>query len=243
MPPSRNKSAFPWTGVLTLLLLINLAAGAWLSPLTAIRTLRIEGVSELRRGTFLRYAQLLKGRPALNVNPREFESTVLKDAAIENADFRRSPFGSAKLRVFFRRPIAGITGGGGTVVSSDGVLFKVDTRNLDLPKLELHASSLSPTLTLLGPWPGRDIARLIERLPPRLSNKELDVVVDSEGAVCLNITQAARIVWGSADRLEEKLKALESLLSERPNLLENVKELNLTEPSRPAFKPLGGAQP
>lgn len=243
MPPSRNKSAFPWVGVLSLLVLINLAAGAWLSPITAVRTLRIEGVSEAQKGTFVRYAQLLKGRPALNVNPRELESTIMKDPAVENVDFRRSPFGSAKIRVFFRLPIARITGGGGTVLSSDGVLYKVDTQSLSLPVIELHPSSLAPTLTLLGPLPGRNIARLIQGLPPKLSKKGLKVIVDSEGAVCLNITQAARIVWGSADRLEEKLKALESLLSERPNLLENVKELNLTEPSRPAFKPLGGTQP
>ena len=243
MPPSRNTSAFPWGTVLVALLLANLAVGAWLSPITSIRTLRIEGVSEARRGTYVRYAQLLQGRPALNVSPREFESTVLKDPAVENASFRRSPFGSANLRVFYRRHIARITGSRGTVLSSDGVLFKVDVANLNIPTLELHPSSLGPSLTLLGPWPGKDIARLIQGLPPKLSEKGLKVVVDSEGTVCLNITQAARIVWGSADRLEEKLKALESLLSERPNLLENVKELNLTEPSRPAFKPLGGTQP
>ena len=242
MPPSRPKPAFPWGTALAALLIGNLAVGAWLSPITSVRTLRVEGVSEARRGTFVRYAQLLKGRPALNLNPRQFESTILKDAAVENVEFRRSPFGSANLRVSYRRPIARIMGAGGTVLSSDGVLFKVDATDLNIPTLELHPSSLSPSLALLGSWPGRDIARLIQSLPPKLSQKGLAVVVDSEGAVCLNITQAARIVWGSADRLEEKLKALEGLLSERPNLLENVKELNLTEPSRPAFKPLGGSR-
>lgn len=243
MPPSRKRSALPWGRVFGILLLANLAAGAWLSPITSIRTLRVEGVSEARRGAYVRYAQLLKGRPALNVNSRQFESTVMKDAAVENADFRRSPFGSANLRVSYRRPIARITGGGGTVLSSDGVLIKVDTRNLNIPTLELHPSSLSPALTVIGSWPGREIARLIQRLPSKLSQKGLQVVIDSEGAVCLNMTQAARIVWGSADRLEEKLKALEGLLSERPNLLENVKELNLTEPSRPAFTPFGSKRP
>jgi len=243
MPPSRNRSAFPWSATFAVLLVVNIAAGAWLSPITSIRKLRVEGVSEGRRGTFVRYAQLLKGRPALNLDPRQFESTILKDTAVENAEFRRSPFGSANLKVTYRRPIARIMGAGGAVLGRDGVLFKVETSNLNIPTLELHPSSLNPSLTILGPWPGRDIARLIQGLPPKLSQKELKVVVDSEGAVCLNITQAARIVWGSADRLDEKLKALESLLSERPTLLDNVKELNLTEPSRPAFKPLRGGRP
>ena len=225
-----------------LLLLLNLVAGLWMSPITAIRSMRVEGVVENRRGTYVRYAQLLKSRPALSMSPREFESAILKDPAVENAEFRRSPFGTANLRVAYRTPVARIVDASGTVLGADGVLFKVDTRKSILPNLELHPSSVSPTLTILGPWPGREIADLIQKLPAQVSRKGLTVAVDSEGAVCLNITQAARIVWGSADRLEEKLQALQSILSERPNLLHDVKELNLTEPSRPAFTPLGSRQ-
>src|SRR5687767_14775260 len=106
MPPSHKESTSPWKRALLATLLINLLAGAWLSPITSVRTLRVEGVSEERRGAFVRYAQLLKGQPALNLSPRQFESTVMKDLAVENADFRRSPFGSAKLRVTYRQPIA-----------------------------------------------------------------------------------------------------------------------------------------
>lgn len=237
MPLDRNGR------VLLFLLLVNLGVGVWLSPITSVKTLRIEGVEETRRGTYVRYAQTLKNRPALRINAREFESLVLKDPAVENVDFRRSPFGTAKVRIAYRTPIARILNAPGTVLSSDGVLYKVESRIWSLPGLELHPSSLTPSLTLFGPWPGEQIAQLIQNLPPGVPQKGLTITVDSEGAVCLNITQAARIVWGGADRLEEKLQALQSILTERPNLLQNVKELNLTEPTRPAFTPLGSRRP
>ena len=53
----------------------------------------------------------------------------------------------------------------------------------------------------------------------------------------LRLPPGARIDLGGADRLEEKLKKLQELLSEQPALLQNIQELNLTEPSRPVSRP------
>jgi cell division septal protein FtsQ len=230
-----------WGPLLWVLLVANVASGLYFSPITAVRKVRIVGADESQRGQLVHALQLLKDRSALGLDPREFESVVLKNGAVRNADFRRSLFGSASLRIENRKAVAAVEGSAGAYLDEEGVLFKLKHQNLELPTVKLHSSAVRPAFAAAGSWPARSVARLIQALPANLAQKDLRVEVDSEGAVCLNRGTGARIVLGSADRLEAKLQALQGLIAEKPNLLTTVKELNLTEPSRPAVTPAGGS--
>lgn len=245
MPRRRKRRWKPnWAPILGLALAGNVLAGIWLSPITSIRRIRIEGAPTWDRPRIQTEVAKLKDRPSVPVNPRELETRILAHPAVASVDFRRSIFGSARLELTYRRPIARLSGTDGQFLDREGGIFRFGGRlTADLPTIRLHASSLRPAMTLMGAWPAAKVADLIPQIPKSIPIKGLDIEVDSEGAVCLNIKQAARIDLGSVDRLSEKFRALEGLLAENPDLLQKVEELNLVEPTRPAMRPRRGAQP
>jgi cell division septal protein FtsQ len=248
MPPKskkrpRRKAWRPnWGPILAVALLANVAAGLTFSPLTQIRKIRVSGGETWDRGRLAQLAGRLKRMPAARVDPRVFETAVLATGAVEEADFRRSLFGSAALALRYRVPVALIVGAERAFLSEKGVGFRSGAATKDLPQINLHSSLAKPHLLVAGGWPARPIAEMIPRIPKALRQK-LVIDVDSEGAICFNTNQAARIYLGSADRLDEKLRTLGGMLSEKPNLLRQVTELNLIEPSRPVWKLRPGVKP
>jgi hypothetical protein len=188
---------------------------------------------------------MYRDMPAAALQPREFESAVLAHSAAAEADFRRSLFGTGRLELRYRSPLARFEGRAGQYLSQEGEIFELppNAEPEGLPAVRLHETALRPIWTLAGAWPAGPASQALRGAPPAFRSQEASLEVDSEGAMCLNSGQAARVMLGSADRLEEKLRTLEGLLKERPGLLENVKELNLVEPSRPAVVPRGGSSP
>jgi len=174
------------------------------------------------------------------LNPQEFESAVQKDSRMDTADFRRSIFGSAALKVRYRQAVARVDAEQNLYVDPVGSLFRTPEPPKNLPTLQLHRSALEPSLTLVGACPLKEIAQVIQGIPSGLLKKGVTVEVDSEGAVCLNISQGTRIDLGGTNRFEEKLKKLEGLLQERPALLQEAQEINLTQPDHPTLRPRMG---
>lgn len=245
MPRRRKRRWKPnWGPILGVALVANILAGLWFSPITSIRKLRIVGAPSWDRPRLQSEAAKLRDLASLPLNPRDLETRVLAHPSVANADFRRSIFGSARLELVYRQPIATFEGTSGQCLDREGVLFRHGGRAAETwPSIKLHASALRPAMTITGAWPAAKVASLITALPAAVPSNGLVIEVDSEGAVCLNIKQAARIDLGSVDRLAEKFRALEGLLAESPDLLQEVEELNLVEPTRPAVRPRRGAQP
>ncbi len=241
-PAVRKRRKPNWGPILWLLVFVNVGAGVLASPLTAVRKVRIVGAPMGERGRLVGLVQTLHGRPSAILNPRALETRIFENRAVENADFRRSLFGSATLTLGYRVPVARIAGTDGQYLDLRGVVFPSPDAPAGLPVLRLHVSMLRPGFAAAGGWPAQGIADLIRKTPKTLVEK-LSIDVDSEGAICFNTRQGARIFWGAADRFEEKLRTLNGLLSEKPNLLETVSELNLIEPTRPAWKARPGAKP
>lgn len=233
-----------WPPILWTAFVANVVAGLFLTPVTAIRKLRVEGAEAWDRPRIEAEAQRLRNLPVLPMNPRQFETSVFSHSAVRDADFRRSLFGSASLSITYRKAIAVIAGADRLVLDQEGTMFRTGAQiSASLPSIKVHPSALRPGFAVAGAWPAPHVARLIQSLPAKIPTAGLVVEVDSEGAVCLNRDQAARIDLGGADRLEEKLRALEGLLDTNPNLLEEVEELNLVEPTRPAVRPRKGGKP
>jgi len=245
MPKRRRRRLKPnWGPILWVALFLNVAAGLWFSPVTSVRRVRVEGAELWDRGRIVASIQTLRSVPALNMNPRRLETVLGEHSAVKTVDFRRSMFGSARLQLDYRTPVARIADTDRLVLDGEGVLFRTG-RNLPqaLPEIKLHSSALKPALAIAGAWPAPRIAELLAMIPPAIPSEGLQLEVDSEGAVCLNMKQAARIELGGVDRLEEKLRALEGLLEDNPKLLQEVELLNIVEPTRPATRPRKGGQP
>ena len=116
---------------------VNLAAGVALSPVTAVRRVRVEGAPEADRERLTLLLQSLKGVPCARVDARTVESKALENSELRGASLARTPFGSAVLRVARRVPVARLFGDLDTGLSADGVLYRASQLPKDLPTVNL----------------------------------------------------------------------------------------------------------
>lgn len=221
---------------LWLLLIVNIGLGICFSRITSIVRVRTEGVKVFDQARIEGILAGLKDIPCLRVDSHVVESEVMAGPDIDNAEFTRNVFGNALLSVRYRTPVAKLGDNGSEALGPDGVLFHASELPPDLPELDLPNSGPPTLAALAGNWQPRSLATLAIYARNHYPRAETKIEVDRRGAVCLNIG-SGRVVLGSCDDLDLKLKTLESRLQRNPQELDQVEELNLTTPSMPAVVP------
>ena len=220
-------------------LVVNLAAGAIYSPVTAIRRVRVEGAPEADRARLIQLLQPLRGVPCLRVNPRVFESAALQNPELRSATLSRSPFGSAVLRVARRIAVARLFARPNIGLTTQGVLYAASELPGGLPLVKLPDDTPVIGLTLGNGWRGADVAELAELVRDIPSRETVRIDIERGGRVCLNIGNGI-VDLGPCRGLEAKVARLSSILRERPTLFVTVEKLNLVDVDAPTFKPRKG---
>ncbi|MBI1757251.1 MAG: hypothetical protein HYR64_09115 [Fimbriimonas ginsengisoli] len=236
MPRRRKRRRVNLAPVLALLLVANVAAGLRWSPLTAPVRVRAMGVEPFDRPRIAQLLGALEGRSCLQIDPREVETGVMAAPEVDSADFRRNLFGSASLRVAYRRPVARLEGTWNVLLAADGSLYPSRQTVGPLPLVRVPKEDLEPNLSIASRWPVAPMVELASRIPRALAGDRNVIEYTSRGGLCLNISESGRVIFGPPQGLEEKLARLETLLKENPSLPKEIKELNLTAPSRPVVK-------
>jgi cell division protein FtsQ len=72
---------------------------------------------------------------------------------------------------------------------------------------------------------------LLRALPPELRDRVRGLSADRSGVLSFRLTDGAEVVWGSAERTEEKVRALTLLVRQ------NARRYDLRVPDRPAVVP------
>jgi hypothetical protein len=235
MARKRKRTRIRPAPILALLLVANVAAGLFFSPITGLSKVRVVGVLPQDRERVSLLLGDLEGLPALRVDPWVVESRVAAHPEVRFADMRRNIFGRGLLTVTYRRPVASIGGSPGAALGSDGVVFRT-SRSLDgLPEVVPPPEAERPGAVLAGVWPPAQIADFCQKLPKDGVGLSRKVVVDSRGALYLDIGGERRIQFGPADKLDEKLAAWRRFVADNPTLYPQVAELNVTAPSRAAY--------
>lgn len=240
MPKRRRKrTPIAWAPVLWLLLALNVTVGVFASPLTAVRTVRIEGAEKPNESYLRSVARSVRGVPALQTNPHAVESKVLATSSIQSASFSRNIFGRATLKVTYRKPIARIHGQPYLFLSDSGVLFKsVSAKPEKLPTIKVFREALDANLTLAAPWPMGRLAWLVQAAQKEGFGQEPTVEIGADGAVSLRENESGVVVrLGAPYELDQKLAKWKELLSADPNLFRKVRSVNLVEPTRPTIVP------
>lgn len=222
--------------VLWFLLGLNIALGVALSPLTSIRTVRIEGAYPYEKSRLDSIAAKFRGRPALTVNPWDVESQALKNPSIKLARFKRNIFGRATLELEYREPVAELEGHKGVYMDAEGQLFELPYAFV-VPKVEVPDSVRSQGFTVLRAWNARELANVCKRVGESRLGDRVSIVLDSSGTVCLNTGSGTQIWLGDMSRLDDKFQTLDEQLSANPSLLSQAKEIRLTNPDRPVYVP------
>ena len=78
-------------------------------------------------------------------------------------------------------------------------------------------------------------AQLCQFLSAQVPNVAWSLAVSARGIISLRADSGTEVVLGSFDRWPKKVEKLKSLLAERPDLLQSVRQLNLMSPEAPVF--------
>ncbi|HWD38665.1 MAG TPA: hypothetical protein VG944_07435 [Fimbriimonas sp.] len=241
MRRKRRRSRLNPTPILWLLLAANVIAGMLYSPLTTVRSVRVDGAPAWDFDRLRTVAEKMKGIPCAQINPRTIESQAMAIPDVRSARLSRNLFGSAVLTVGYRTPIARIEGQKGMVLSIEGVIYHSNAVVSDLPSVKLGPQTSNPLFTIATDWPAADIANLVIKAKRIDPNAPIKIEFDAGNSLCLNMG-TGRVVLGSSDDLDEKLQVLTQRLAADPNLLSKIQTLILTVAGNPQIVPNPGVK-
>lgn len=234
----RRRKAIAWGPTLWLLVAINLCVGLAISPATGLDRVRVEGAPIADRGRIERLLNDVAAVPVLRNQAGLLEAKVQAGEEIQSAKFRQNVFGRGLLEIVHRVPVAVIANRKSVLLGAEGRLYVGSSMPKGLPVLKLPEAELGPNLTIMGGPELRTLATGCDFLRKNLPNPSWNMELDARGMISLRTKAAGRIVLGSTDDLTPKLKRLQTIIENQPQILDRVKELNLTAPGNPVLIPL-----
>lgn len=245
MPPRIKRKAsqnvwlanLNWSAILWVLLVGNIGAGLWLSPLTALRKVRVVGALPVDQERIRRILERQRGIPFARVSVPAVESWTLERPDTRTVSLSGNILGSGLLTVRYRRAVARFEGTKSLALSVDGVIYPTDQDLSGLPSIVLPQKGLPLSACLVGTWPATQIAKLAIEAPgamqASMGTQNLQIKFIESGDLCLN-EGSGTVRLGSAENLDKKLSVLQERLARNPQELDQVEQLVLVSPNHPA---------
>ena len=203
--------------VLALAIILNVGIGVWNSPVLALRRVHLVGAQAADRSAIDGIIQGQAGTAALGIKGLALESAVQQLPEVDSATFNANVFGSGRLIVRYRTPIARV-GAAKLALDAEGRVWRTRQPLDGLPSVGLPAGALNVGLALTRSAPLVGIAELAQKLPKVWPEFKGEIVLDAAGTVCLNREDSGRVVLGGTDAMDEKLSRLAGLLRDHPDL-------------------------
>jgi hypothetical protein len=186
-----------------------------------------------------RIRQILKsidGQPALTISAYKVERLVESDPRVARSEFSANIFGRARLSVSYRVPVALLATDPSFGIDETGFIFRLSAAESAKVPIAINLQDFSPNLALADPSEVHEALILAKNF--QVGGKKLGGIVafDAGGRLCFNVRTGAVVVFGSVDRLEEKLRVLESAIRAEPGVLNTQSTLNLIEPDAPTIQ-------
>ncbi|MFF4191654.1 cell division protein FtsQ/DivIB [Nonomuraea sp. NPDC001831] len=201
--------------------LVLLTAGvvgsaAWLvffSPVLGVRSIEIVGNLTVTSERIKQQAAVPDLHPLATVDLADVQARVLGIRQLATAKVDRVWPGTLKIEVVEREPVAVIPAGGRfAVVDKQGVVIEVkDTSPFMLPLLKVDRPAAGDPATMAA-------LQVVQALPPVVAGKVRQVRAASAEGVTLELSDGRTVLWGGADRPQEKGRILVSLLSRKATL-------------------------
>jgi len=236
--PIGGRRTLNFAPILAILLVGNLVAAVFLSPLTQMRRVRVVGAPAWDQERVKGRLEALGNTPFLRINGRRIESDLMTSPAVRNASFSGNLFGLGVLKLDYRVPVARLMEADQIGLDDEGVLFRDEDMPPSLMKIQVQPGALTPGVSLAGPFALKHAAELARKLKDRPGMESATITIDRDRGLCFNI-ERRRVVLGLPEGIDEKLSALEGAMLS-PDWQE-VAELNLMAPENPTFKPFTGS--
>jgi cell division protein FtsQ len=192
---------------------LALAAVAWViwgSPLLAVRTVQVDGVSTLPAEQVRETAGLAEGTPLLRVDVVAAQQRVAQLPQVDSVEVTRGWPSTVVITVVERTPVAVVgTPGRRSLVDARGVLF--DTITGDAPDGVVPLDVRDP-----GPDDPPTMAALgaLTALPGDVREQVTAASATSREDVSLTLEDGTQVRWGTAEETTEKAAALAAVLGQ-----------------------------
>jgi cell division protein FtsQ len=193
-----------------LLVLVTAAWIGWASPVLAVRSVQVDGVSTLPAAQVRDAAGIADGTPLLRVDVEAARARVARLPQVASVTVTRGWPDRVVITVVQRVPIAVVEDQGRrTLVDAAGVLF--DTISGDPPAGVVRLDVPRP-----GPGDPATAAALtaVCELSPDLRRQVGRVTAGPGGDVALTLADGTTVMWGPADDSGAKAAALGALLGQ-----------------------------
>jgi cell division protein FtsQ len=195
--------------------LVLLTAGvvgsaAWLvffSPVLGVRSIDIVGNLTVPAERIEKEAGVPDLHPLATVDLAGVETRVLRIRQLASAKVDRVWPGTLRIEVVEREPVAAVPAGGkAALIDKEGVVIEIrDVAPPGLPILRVDRPAAGDPATVAA-------LKVIQSLPDDLAAKVRVVRASTPEGVSLELSDGRSVVWGGADRGEDKARILTSLL-------------------------------
>jgi len=199
-----------WKPVLALVLVVALVAGGiwavFFSSVLAVDGVEVDGATTLRAAQVRAAAAVPAGEPLAQVDLEAVRRRVEALAEVRSADVTRKWPDHVLVTVQERVAVAVVTIGDQIRgMDASGVVFR-DYRRApaDLPKVTVTEDTRSEALA--------EAARVIAALPAEIARIVDHVEVETVDRISLVLRDGRVVMWGSADRSDEKAQVITALL-------------------------------
>jgi cell division protein FtsQ len=182
----------------------------WGSPLLAVRTIQVDGVSRLPAAQVREIAGVAKGTPLLRVDVQAAGDRVAQLPQVDSVEVARGWPNTVVITVVERTPVA-VVGPPGrrSLVDAGGVLFDTVTGDAPAGAVPLDVADPGPD----DPATRAALGALVA-LPAQVRSQVTGAEATSAEDVALVLGDAIDVRWGSAEQTAEKAAALAAVLDQ-----------------------------
>lgn len=231
----RTRLVLRYKPIFWLLLTVVVLVGVFFSPVTSIRHVRIEGALPDDHDRLTEIVQSVRDVPCARVNAREVESRAMASSDVRTAEFSRTPFGSAVLKIAYRSPVARLMGSPNVLLSQEGILYPSSQVTEGLPIVQLEKGGPPTLVTFAATWQPTLVAKLAVESKKIFPTGEVRIQQEDGGRMCLNVG-SERVILGDLRELDKKLDVLRQRIASFPTELSENAALDLTSPDNPALQ-------
>ena len=204
-----------WT-VVAVAVLVGLAWLAFWSPLLAVRSVEVTGVTGADRTAVVGLVRVPTGTPLARVDLEAVEERVRSRKTIAEVSVERGWPSTLRVRTIQRHPALVLKNPQGQleVVDATGVSYDVVKAPPAGVPLVTAASPKGTTKEAL-----EAALSMVRTLPPDLSSRVSSIQVSTANLVSVTLG-GVDVVWGGADDADRKLTILRALLPTRPEVID-----------------------
>ncbi|WP_092553803.1 FtsQ-type POTRA domain-containing protein [Herbiconiux ginsengi] len=225
----RRRMAWLISGASVAALVVVVLLAAY-SPLLAVRTVAVEGLSRLDPATVTTALDDQLGRPLALVDYGAIERDLAQFSYIESYSVEARPPDTLAVRIVERRPVAQLqTDAGFNLIDAAGVTVQQSPERIaGFPVLDL-------TGTEIGSPGFRAAAAVLMSLPDALITQVDRISGTTPDSVTMVFTGAGqRVVWGDAEDSDLKARILERLIATQDPSL--PVEYDVSSPQSPVIR-------